>query len=99
LSLRWRNLSGHGRYAGSGGELKVFCFFSSEKKNLAFLQRPECTANNPSRHMENVITAAPAKKTGSEPPSSSMFPPQGVLANRARLPARSRMFEPERSEK
>jgi hypothetical protein len=35
LFLRQRNDTGHGLDRGSGGEAKVFCFFSSEKKTLA----------------------------------------------------------------
>jgi hypothetical protein len=35
LSLRKRHLTGHGRERGSGGEVKVFWFFSSEKNMLS----------------------------------------------------------------
>jgi len=34
LFLRQRNDPGHGLDRGSGGEVKVFCFFSSEKKGF-----------------------------------------------------------------
>jgi hypothetical protein len=37
LLRRPRKDPGHGRIGGSGGEIKVFCFFSSEKKNLPYL--------------------------------------------------------------
>jgi hypothetical protein len=36
LFLRQRQDAGHGLDRGSGGEVKVFCFFSSEKNMLAF---------------------------------------------------------------
>jgi hypothetical protein len=33
--------TGLGRHGAAGGEVKVFCFFSSEKKDLlVFLQKP-----------------------------------------------------------
>jgi hypothetical protein len=35
LRLRWRHDPGHGRHLSAGAGIKVFCFFSSEKK--AFL--------------------------------------------------------------
>jgi hypothetical protein len=35
--LRQRHVAGHGLDRGSGGEVKVFCFFSSEKKFFALL--------------------------------------------------------------
>jgi hypothetical protein len=41
LFLQRRDGAGHGLDRGSGGEAKVFCFFSSEKKTL-----PEKTWNN-----------------------------------------------------
>jgi hypothetical protein len=41
LFLRPRQDPGHGRNRGSGGEVKVFCFFSSEKKTLPYRPAPE----------------------------------------------------------
>jgi len=37
LFLRQRQDAGHGLNLGSGGEVKVFCFFSSEKKDFSYL--------------------------------------------------------------
>jgi hypothetical protein len=37
LFLRQRQDPGHGLDRGSGGDVKVFCFFSSEKKILSYL--------------------------------------------------------------
>ncbi len=34
------NVAGHGRRVGSRGEIKVFCFFSSEKKTFLIASRP-----------------------------------------------------------
>jgi hypothetical protein len=36
LFLRARPVTGDGHPMGSCGEIKVFCFFSSEKKSLSF---------------------------------------------------------------
>jgi hypothetical protein len=37
LFLRQRQNAGHGLDRVSGGEVKVFCFFSSEKKDFSYL--------------------------------------------------------------